>query len=145
MTVPGATYENTVDNRAWQVARAAYDPIVITPGEITMKRLSVTLRTALHRVRRLGCSYMPWSDGGLDHAHRRFRRTGQLQPHRRGQLESGGRRHRADKGKGGYLVSKNSYKTFRSRRSFWADHTTNSGIFIRVSDPKKSAPTIPMR
>ena len=43
----------------------------------------------------------------------------------------------ADKGKGGYLVSKNSYKNFQIRAEFWADHTTNSGIFIRLSDPAK--------
>jgi hypothetical protein len=41
----------------------------------------------------------------------------------------------ADKGKGGFLVSKNSYKDFQIRAEFWADHTTNSGIFIRISDP----------
>jgi len=43
----------------------------------------------------------------------------------------------ADKGKGGFLVSKNSYKNFQIRAEFWADHTTNSGIFIRLSDPAK--------
>ena len=43
----------------------------------------------------------------------------------------------ADKGKGGHLVSKNSYKDFQISAEFWADHTTNSGIFIRISDPKK--------
>jgi hypothetical protein len=42
----------------------------------------------------------------------------------------------ADKGKGGQLVSKNSYKDFQIRAEFWADPTTNSGIFIRISDPK---------
>jgi len=42
----------------------------------------------------------------------------------------------ADKGKGGFLVSKNSYKDFQIRAEFWADHTTNSGIFIRCTDPK---------
>src|SRR5438270_10630199 len=42
----------------------------------------------------------------------------------------------ADKGKGGHLVSKNSYKDFQIRAEFWADHTTNSGIFIRCTDPK---------
>ena len=42
----------------------------------------------------------------------------------------------ADKGKGGHLVSKNSYKDFQIRAEFWADSTTNSGIFIRISDPK---------
>ena len=43
----------------------------------------------------------------------------------------------ADKGKGGYLVSKNSYKDFQIRAEFWADTTTNSGIFIRAADPNK--------
>jgi hypothetical protein len=43
----------------------------------------------------------------------------------------------ADKGKGGFLVSKNSYKDFQIRAEFWADHTTNSGIFIRAADPNK--------
>jgi hypothetical protein len=43
----------------------------------------------------------------------------------------------ADKGKGGLLVSKNSYKDFQIRAEFWADHTTNSGIYIRASDPSK--------
>ena len=43
----------------------------------------------------------------------------------------------ADKGKGGHLVSKNSYKDFQLRAEFWADHNTNSGIFIRITDPKK--------
>jgi 3-keto-disaccharide hydrolase len=43
----------------------------------------------------------------------------------------------ADRGKGGYLVSKNSYKDFQIRAEFWADHTTNSGIFLRAADPKK--------
>ncbi len=43
----------------------------------------------------------------------------------------------ADKGKGGHLVSKNSYKDFQIRAEFWADHSTNSGIFFRISDPKQ--------
>ncbi len=43
----------------------------------------------------------------------------------------------ADRGKGGYLVSKSSYKDFQIKAEFWADHTTNSGIFIRLSDPAK--------
>jgi hypothetical protein len=42
----------------------------------------------------------------------------------------------ADKGKGGHLVSKNTYKDIQIRAEFWADHTTNSGIFFRISDPK---------
>ncbi len=43
----------------------------------------------------------------------------------------------ADQAKvGSFLVSKNSYKDFQIRAEFWADHTTNSGIFIRLSDAK---------
>ena len=43
----------------------------------------------------------------------------------------------AYRGKGGFLVSKNSYKDFQLRAEFWADPTTNSGIFIRASNPKR--------
>ena len=43
----------------------------------------------------------------------------------------------ADKGKGGHLVSKKSYKDFVIRAEFWADHNTNSGVWIRLSDPQK--------
>ena len=45
----------------------------------------------------------------------------------------------AYRGKGGFLVSKNSYKDFQLRAEFWADPTTNSGIFLRVSNPKRIA------
>jgi hypothetical protein len=43
----------------------------------------------------------------------------------------------ADKGKGGHLVTKNSYKNFQIRAEFWAETGTNSGIFIRASNPDK--------
>lgn len=43
----------------------------------------------------------------------------------------------ADKGKGGFLVSKNSYKDFEIYAEFWAETDTNSGIFLRASDPNK--------
>lgn len=43
----------------------------------------------------------------------------------------------ADRGKGGYLVSKDSYRDFQIRAEFWADHTTNSGIFLRCADRNK--------
>ncbi len=43
----------------------------------------------------------------------------------------------ADKGKGGFLVSKTSYRDFVIRAEFWAETDTNSGIFIRASDPNK--------
>jgi hypothetical protein len=36
----------------------------------------------------------------------------------------------------GYLVSKKSYKDFQIKAEFWADDDANSGIFIRLSDPK---------
>lgn len=43
----------------------------------------------------------------------------------------------AYRGKGGFLVSKSSYRDFQLRAEFWADPTTNSGIFIRLSNPKR--------
>jgi hypothetical protein len=43
----------------------------------------------------------------------------------------------ADVGKGGFLVSKNTYKDFEIRAEFWAESSTNSGIFIRCADPAK--------
>jgi hypothetical protein len=42
----------------------------------------------------------------------------------------------ADKGKGGHLVTKDSYKNFMIHAEFWADEQANSGIFIRCKDPK---------
>jgi hypothetical protein len=42
----------------------------------------------------------------------------------------------ADKAaKGGHLVTKRSYRNFQVRAEFWADHSTNSGIFFRASNP----------
>lgn len=43
----------------------------------------------------------------------------------------------ADRGAAGFLVSKNSYKDFAIYAEFWAETDTNSGIFLRLSDPKK--------
>jgi 3-keto-disaccharide hydrolase len=44
----------------------------------------------------------------------------------------------ADQGKeNSYLVSKGSYKDFQVHAEFWADTTTNSGVFIRVTNPQK--------
>ena len=40
----------------------------------------------------------------------------------------------ADKGKGGFLLSKGSYKDFVIRAEFWAETDTNSGIFMRATD-----------
>ena len=38
---------------------------------------------------------------------------------------------------GGHLVTPKSYKDFQLRAEFWAERNTNSGIFIRVQDPRK--------
>ena len=43
----------------------------------------------------------------------------------------------ADKGMGGFLVTKNSYKDFQIRAEVWVDGPANSGIFIRCEDPAK--------
>ena len=42
----------------------------------------------------------------------------------------------ADKGKGGFLLSKAAYKDFDLRVEFWAAHNANSGIYMRCADPK---------
>ena len=42
----------------------------------------------------------------------------------------------ADKGKGGFLLSNDSYKDFQLRIEFWAAHNANSGIYMRCSEPK---------
>jgi len=47
----------------------------------------------------------------------------------------------ADKGKGGHLVTKQSYANFQIRAEFYAETNTNSGIFIRVQDPNKVGAT----
>ena len=36
-----------------------------------------------------------------------------------------------------FLVTKNSYKDFEIRAEFYAESSTNSGIFIRCADPNK--------
>ncbi len=82
-----------------------------------------------------GCAGMPGSgwetliDGnsGLDN----FNRTGDANWRGEGDAVV------ADKGKGGYLVTKKSYKDFQIRAEFYAETTTNSGIFIRAQDPQK--------
>ena len=47
----------------------------------------------------------------------------------------------ADKGKGGHLVSKNSYKDFHIYAEFWTDEKANSGIFVRCDPTKIGAKT----
>ena len=43
----------------------------------------------------------------------------------------------ADRGKGGFLMSKKAYKDFELRAEFWADHHANSGIYLRCVDGSK--------
>ncbi|MDB5957927.1 DUF1080 domain-containing protein [Ramlibacter sp.] len=45
----------------------------------------------------------------------------------------------ADRGAGGYLVSRKPYRDFQLRAEFWADATTNSGVFLRATEPAKIA------
>src|SRR5437899_1156173 len=100
-----------------------------------MKRLSVIAMGLLV----IGCSYMPWSDSGwttlIDGASglNNFNPIGDAN----WRAEGGA----IVAGKGGYLVSKNSYKDFQVRAEFWADTTTNSGVFIRCTDPNKVTAT----
>jgi len=41
----------------------------------------------------------------------------------------------ADSGQPGFLVTKKSYRDFQIRAEFWAEPTTNSGIFVRAQNP----------
>ena len=103
-----------------------------------MKRLSVITAGLLFiAFGVLGCSYMPWSDAGWTTLIDGSAGLDNFNPIGEANWRAEGGAIVADKGKGGYLVSKNSYKDFQIKAEFWADHTTNSGIFIRVSDPKK--------
>ena len=43
----------------------------------------------------------------------------------------------ADKGKGGFLLTKKAYKDFEIRAEFWAESDTNSGVFIRCNNREK--------
>ena len=42
----------------------------------------------------------------------------------------------ADKGNG-FLVTKNDYKDYEIKAEFWVDADSNSGVFIRCTDPEK--------
>jgi hypothetical protein len=43
----------------------------------------------------------------------------------------------ADSGKGGFLLSKYQYGDYELRAEFWAEHNTNSGIYMRCQDVNK--------
>jgi hypothetical protein len=100
-----------------------------------MKRLLITAAA----LTLAACSSMPdWVPGGGwttlidgDKGMENFNRVGDVNWRAEGGAVVG------DKGKGGYLVSKSSYKDFQLRAEFWADHNTNSGVWIRLTDPQK--------
>jgi len=114
--------------------------IVLAQEEIMMKRLSIIMSLLVIGLTFLGCSqqmsgqgdagWVTLLDGSNPKTLDNWNRIGDAN----WRTEDGA--IVADKGKGGHLVSKNSYKDFQIRAEFWADHTTNSGIFIRISDPK---------
>ncbi len=43
----------------------------------------------------------------------------------------------ADRGKGGFLLSKYQYADYELRAEFWSEHNTNSGIYMRCQDVNK--------
>src|SRR6185503_9062658 len=110
----------------------------ISMGETTMNRLSfIAVALLITALNILGCAQMSglgpgWvtlidGEKGLEN----FYRVGDAN------WRAEGGAIVADKGKGGHLVTKSSYRDFQLRAEFWADHTTNSGIFIRITDPQK--------
>ena len=102
-----------------------------------MKRLSFIALGLSAIVSLAGCALMPGSGGGwvtlidgnagLDN----FNRIGEAN------WRAEGGAIVADKGAAGYLVTKKSYRDFELRAEFWAEPTTNSGIFIRSANPAK--------
>jgi hypothetical protein len=100
-----------------------------------MKRLSVITMGLLL----FGCSYLPFGQGDAGWTTLIDGTSGLENWNRVGDANwrAADGAVVADQGKGGFLVSKNSYKDFQIRAEFWADHATNSGIFIRLSDPNK--------
>jgi hypothetical protein len=101
-----------------------------------MKRRSVVV-ALLFGTSIFGCAQMPFGLGGWttlidgEKGLENFERVGDAN------WRAEGGAIVADKGKGGFLLTKNSYKDFQIKAEFWADHTTNSGIFMRIQDPKK--------
>lgn len=85
-----------------------------------------------------GCAYLPASVGGWEtlvdgeQGLENFNRIGDAN------WRAEGGAIVADKAKdNSYLVTKKSYRDFMIRAEFWADHNTNSGIHMRIQDPKK--------
>jgi hypothetical protein len=102
-----------------------------------MKRVSVVsvgmLAAALFA---FGCAYQPQGSGWItlidgDRGLENWNRIGDANWRPEGGAIV------ADQGKGGYLVSKDAYKDFEIHAEFWAASDTNSGVFLRASDPNK--------
>lgn len=100
---------------------------------ITMGLLAVALTVA-------GCGTQPTSQGWVtlidgEKGLENFNRIGDAN------WRAEGGAIVADKGKGGHLVTKKSYKDVEIYAEFWADQTTQSGIYFRISDPNKVGAT----
>lgn len=102
-----------------------------------MKRLSFVALGLSVVMGLAGCGLMPASSGGWvtlidgNAGLENFNRIGEAN------WRAEGGAIVADKGAAGYLVTKKSYKDFVLRAEFWAEPTTNSGIFIRAANPAK--------
>jgi len=97
-----------------------------------MKRISILVAAAALA----GCANLDGSDGWItlidgDKGLESFDRFGDAN------WRAEGGAIVADSGKGGHLVSKGSYRDFELRAEFWAEHNTNSGIYMRCADRAK--------
>ena len=102
-----------------------------------MKRLSVVISALFVVVFTVGgCGHRPMSEGWVtlidgEKGLENWNRIGDAN------WRAEGGAIVADKGKGGHLVTKNSYKDFEIYAEFWADQTSQSGIYLRASNPKQ--------
>ena len=110
--------------------------IAINKGKVTMKRSSAVISALLVVVFTLGgCSHRPAGDGWVtlidgEKGLENWDRYGDAN----WRVEGGA--IVADKGKGGFLVTKQSYADFEIYAEFWPDDTANSGIYMRCQDRK---------
>lgn len=104
-----------------------------------MKRLfAITIGMLAIGLGAFGCSYMPgMSDSGWTTLIDGTKGLENFNPIGDANWRAEDGAIVADDGKGGYLVTKNSYKDFQVKAEFWADTGTNSGIFLRCADPGK--------